>query len=369
MSGPLEVSEIASMLTDRIDDLVSYLFPNAMRQGPEMCVGSLAGEKGQSLRIHVGRNSRRGVWRDFSADQGGDALELVCLARFGGNKKEAIQWAISWMGLDSRDPERLQQYRLEARAAREKRDAIAEAERNKRIASARARWHQGVPIAGTIVETYLQGRGIDLRALGKAPGAIRFHSQLQYGWAKDGAPKLILPGMVTMITALSGQHIATHRTFLKPDGSGKADARDGIPPDAKGRPGDSKKVSGPYTGGHIPVWKGTQSCPLRDIAPGTDIYVSEGIEDGLTVACADPSLRVIAMVALGNLMALELPPQIGNLIILKQNDAPGSDAAKLLARAVSHQRAQGHRVLFVEAPQGVKDLNDLVQQDRNRGVG
>lgn len=361
MSGPLEVSEIAGMLTDRIEDLVDYLFPNAHKQGPEMCVGSLAGEKGQSLRIHIGRDSRRGVWRDFSAGVDGDPLDLVMHARFAGSKKDAVQWAISWMGLDNQDPKRVQQYRLEAKAARESRHAEAESERKKRIGSARARWHQGTAIAGTLVERYLRGRGIDLRALGKAPGAIRFHAGLQYGWAESDADKLILPGMVTMITALSGEHIATHRTFLKPDGSGKADASDGIPPDAKGNPGDAKKVMGPYAGGHIPIWKGEQSCPLRDIKAGTDVYVSEGIEDGLTAAVADPTLRIIAMVALGNLINLQLPAQMGSLIILKQNDPPGSEAAKAMARAVTHHRAEGRRVLFVEAPQGVKDLNDLVR--------
>jgi hypothetical protein len=161
-----------------------------------------------------------------------------------------------------------------------------------------------------------------------------------------------------MITNLAGEHIATHRTWLKLDGSDKAGAAE-LGLDDRGRPNDAKKVRGKYLGGHIPVWKGVQACPLRDVADGTDVYVSEGIEDGLTAAMADPSLRIIAMIALGNLAALELPPQIGRLIILKQNDPPGSKADQAMKRAVTHHRAAGRRVCFVTPPKGVKDLNVL----------
>lgn len=351
----IAVSEIEAMLKDRAESLVSELLPNAVKVGHEMCVGSLHGERGQSLRINIGSGAKRGWWKDFSGSDAGDMLKLVSSVLFGGDIKRAIQWSKSWLGLDDADPGRIQQHRLEARARSEERARTAAAEKEKAAERARSRWHQAQPIGGTIVETYLAGRAIDLRRLGRAPGALRFHPALQYGYQ---GPKP--PAMVAMCTNLAGQHIATHRTWLAADGSGKAGA-DVLGYAANGKANDPRKVMGNYWGGHIPVWKGAHRHPLREIPAGTDVYVSEGIEDALTAACADPGLRIIAAISVGNMMAIGLPPQMGRLIILKQNDPPGSDAERGLARAIAHHRAAGRRVAWVEVPKGVKDLNDLAR--------
>jgi hypothetical protein len=143
---------------------------------------------------------------------------------------------------------------------------------------------------------------------------------------------------------------------LKRDGSGKADAGDGV---AK-----PKKVLGPFDGAHIALWKGAcGTMPLRDVPEGTDVYVSEGIEDGLTAACADPSLRIVAGISVANIGALELPAQIGWLVILAQNDAPGSDADRALNRAIATQRGRGVRVKVARPPRDVKDVNELAQRE------
>lgn len=354
MNALMDVGDIEAMLEDRIESLCHELLPNGIKQGHEWCTSNLTDARtgSYSLRVHVGNGAKRGWWKDFSSHEGGDALKLVAAVLFGGDIKRAIVWAKSWLRLDDEDPQRIEQHRLEARGRAEGRAAEAEKERGRAIAYARARWHQGVPIAGTPVEAYLVGRGIDFRSLGKAPGVIRYHPALQYGYQ---GPKG--PGMVAMITALDGTHVATHRTWLRPDGSGKADL--GL--DARGRPNDPKKVMGPYWGGHIPLWKGVHRCPLKDIPAGTDVYVSEGIEDGLTAACADPSLRIIAGISVGNFVDIALPAQMGALIFLKQNDPAGSEADRMMTRAVKAHRAQGRKVLFVMPPKGVKDLNDLAR--------
>lgn len=364
MAGQLiEVGEIEALLEDRIEALARELLPNVRKEGNELCVGSIAGEPGQSLRIHIGSGSRRGWWKDFSSGDAdkGDALKLIAAVLFGGDIKRAVQWAKGWLGLDDSDPGKIERVKLEARAHQERKASDRAAEEAKGRDRARKRWHQAAALQrGDLVATYLGWRGIDLALLGRAPGAIRFHPKLQYGWGDDA---VTLPAMVAMVTSLAGEHIATHRTWLKRDGSDKAGA-DELGRDDRGEPRDAKKVMGSYLGGHIPVWKGAQSCPLRDIAPGTDVYVSEGIEDGLTAALADPTLRIIAMIALSNLIAIELPPQMGRLIILKQNDPPGSSADKAMKRAVAHHRAQGRRVLFVAPPAGTKDLNVLTDRRR-----
>lgn len=358
----ISVSEINDMLTDGIERLVRELLPNARKSANEMCVGSLAGEPGQSLRIHIGASSKRGWWKDYSSNEGGDALKLIADVLFAGDVRKAVQWAKSWLRLDDDDPARLEQHRIEVKARSVEREQAAEAERRKMIRSAKNRWLQALPIApGDPVDRYLAGRAIDLHALGRAPGALRFHPSLQYGWQGP-----LVPAMVAQVLNLACEQVATHRTWIEPDGSGKA-GPDLIGRDDAGQPNDPKKVMGSPLGGHIPLWKGTHRCPLRDIPPGTDVYVAEGIEDGLTAACADPSIRVICMIALGYLADLQLPEQMGRLIILKQNDPPGSKASKLLARGVQAHRAAGRRVAFIEPPAGYKDLNAMAQAQMESG--
>ena len=351
----LSVGEIEQLLEGSIATLAAELLPNGRKEGHEWRVGSLAGEPGQSLAVHL-TGARAGWWKDFSGGEGGDALKLIAAVLFRGELGPAVAWAISWLRLDDADPARLRQHRLEARAACDKRERQARADADKAARSARKRWHEGKPIGGSIVETYLAGRGLDLRTLGRAPGAIRYHPDLAYGWdAERRCPITTAPAMVTAINALSGEHIATHRTWLTPDGSAKAGPEQGLT-------GKSKKVLGGFEGGHIALWKGACGrMPLRDVPEGTDVYVSEGIEDGLTAAVADPSLRIIAMIALGNLGPLALPARIGRLVVLAQNDGAGTRAHDALLRGVAAQRARGVTVHVAYPPAGVKDINDLVR--------
>jgi hypothetical protein len=74
-------------------------------------------------------------------------------------------------------------------------------------------WHSAKPAHGTLVETYLASRGIHL----PPPDALRFHAGLKH---PSGS---ILPAMVALATnGADGTPIAIHRTFLAPDGFGKA---------------------------------------------------------------------------------------------------------------------------------------------------
>ncbi len=68
--------EIATMLAERIDAVVEYLLPNGVRHNNEWCVGSMAGEAGQSLKIRL-VGAKVGVWKDFASNEsGGDLLDL-----------------------------------------------------------------------------------------------------------------------------------------------------------------------------------------------------------------------------------------------------------------------------------------------------
>jgi len=96
--------EIARMLAERIDQLVIDLLPAGRREGYEWRVGSVAGETGHSLGVHLAGN-KAGVWCDFNGSgDSGDALDLVCAVR-DLNMGQALSWSRLWLGLDDCEAE------------------------------------------------------------------------------------------------------------------------------------------------------------------------------------------------------------------------------------------------------------------------
>src|SRR5436190_8000044 len=124
----LDAAAIAEQLRDRIDALARQLLPNGRHSpGRTYRCGSIAGEEGQSLCVWLD-GPRRGRWRDYAADQGGDALDLVAAVACAGALGAAIRWARGWLGLGSADPELAERLKREAEVARARRRREAERE-------------------------------------------------------------------------------------------------------------------------------------------------------------------------------------------------------------------------------------------------
>ncbi|WP_412758184.1 toprim domain-containing protein [Legionella bozemanae] len=90
--------EISKQLSQRAEDVACYFLPNGKREGNEWCVGSIAGEAGKSLRVHL-VGEKAGVWCDFANESDkGDLLDLWALKR---NLKisEAIKEAAHYLGI------------------------------------------------------------------------------------------------------------------------------------------------------------------------------------------------------------------------------------------------------------------------------
>ena len=83
----------------------------------------------------------------------------------------------------------------------------------RRSETALAIWQTARSAKGSLVETYLALRGIDL----PLPDVLRVHPGLKH---PSGA---ILPAMVALVTdGVEGAPRAIHRTYLARDGAGKA---------------------------------------------------------------------------------------------------------------------------------------------------
>src|SRR5437764_9160441 len=94
----MKAPDIALMLAGRIDQLVRDLLPAGHREGHEWRCGSVAGERGDSLGVHL-TGLKAGVWSDFSTGQKGDAVDLVREV-LGLNMRDAVRWSLRWLGVD-----------------------------------------------------------------------------------------------------------------------------------------------------------------------------------------------------------------------------------------------------------------------------
>ena len=227
----------------------------------------------------------------------------------------AVAAALRDRGLSERDGSHKRDYSVEQAADDQKRGQQA-------MEVARAT----IPIIGTIAETYLWGRGITCPL---PVGALRFHPAC---WHSSGRH---LPAMVARVLGSDGY--AVHRTYLKPDGSGKADVE------------PVKAMLGNCAGGAVQL-----------VGADGALVVCEGVETGLSLASGllqRPATIWAAMSASG-MGNLRLPTTPARLTIATDGDDAGRDAAHKLA---DRAHKLGWSVTFLHAPDG-KDWNDVLQE-------
>jgi len=260
-------------------------------------------------------NDAKGFYHCFGCGAHGDVLDW--LHRFEGlsfvEAIERLRREAGETGSAIRAPERREPDR---ETARKQADALAI-------------WRASRPIGGTIAEIYLR----EARALGvDLPDCLRFHPALRI----DPREPTEFPAMVAAVADLSGAIVAIQRTFLLPDGSGKA---------AVDRP---KRGLGPVGQGAV--------C----LAPaGLVIGLAEGIETGLS---AMELFRVPVWCVLGsNLSRIVLPAGAHNVALFADCGEAGERAA-LVASRVFHE--QGRKVA-VRFPSRGKDFNDELKARRH----
>lgn len=376
------LEQIKDMLTAQADSVAQRYAPPAS--------GSYT-DKGVYFTLNPGRADRSvgsfcirvsgpkaGRWNDYANGTHGDLIDLIALS-LGLSASDAIREARAFLGLEHETPE-LRRARDAAAAAQkarrqdeERRQKDEAARRRKR---AEALWLSAQDqIAGTPVELYLRGRGIDLRALGHQPRAIRYHAACRFFHREDDPEtgevfevNLPLPAMVTAIVDGSGALMAAHRTYLglRPDGRwGKAEIanpRNGaiLPP---------KKVYGDFKGGCIRLGngigpRGGYAGRLADCPPGTRVYIAEGIETALSARVLRPEARVLAAVSLANMGQIVLPANVAEVVLITDRDDHPQAVAQL-ERAIAAHAAQGRLVMTWASDRPGEDLNDALMRVRN----
>jgi hypothetical protein len=356
-----DLDRINAELARRIDDVVGRLFSNAVKDGGVWALGDLNDKPGRSLKIWR-RGVKQGEWWDFSEGRGGHPLGLVIEAALGGkgDAGEGIRWAAKFCGVDGEEtPE--ERAKREANAARQR----EQREREEADAAARKRraaqglFLHGGPIAGTMAEDYLRGRGVDLRRLGRQPGSLRFHPTVRCPDSGRDRPALLAG-------ASDAQGFLTvHRTYLFRLNDGRVVKADAAAVPAVWRMVDAKKLYGPMNGGIVSIWRGDSGKPLHAMPAGEWIVLTEGIEDAVSVAIAAPEMRVGCVVALPFLGRAFLPKQCGG-VLWHRHRGDGPKAVGDLERQYQALRARGIDVKEIWAPDNEKDFNAwLMKQNRD----
>jgi hypothetical protein len=305
-----DAGSVAAALAERIADLaVSLLGPPTSRSPVEW-----RWRRKGSLGVHVA-GPKRGRVFDNEADKHGDGLDLIQWER-GGTLPDAIRWAQAWLG----DPVAT---RMPPAPAKPPRPAQAAPDK-ARAALPMQLWREALPAAGSPVEAYLQWRGLDLPP--DAP--LRFHPACPRGAER-------LPAMLALMTdPATGQPSGgVHRTFLAPDGRGKAT-------------GQAKMMLG---GAGI-----IRLVPEDDV--GTGLGIAEGIETALAVMQRWRWRPVWAAGSAGGIANLPVLPGIEALTVFADRDASGT-GMKAATACCERWIAAGREARIAAPPAG--DFADL----------
>ncbi len=307
-----DMREVSRLLAERIEDLAMALLAAqpSMKDREEWRWGT----KGSLAVVVFG--DKRGQFFDHEVGQGGDAIDLICHLR-RCSRKDAWLWAVAWLGQAPEPPPPAPARTAPRRPASDLWGVI---------------WSTGRPAAESPVERYLASRGLELPA--GAP--LRFHAACPRGAEA-------LPAMLAlMVDPETGKPCGVHRTYLQPDGSGKAD----VSP-AKMMLGDAGVM---------------RLVPDEEVATG--LGIAEGIETSLAIMQHTGWAPVWATGSAGGIARFPVLAGIEALTIWADHDLvnpktgkrPGLDAAD---KCAARWYAAGRTVTIQSPPEGTDWLDAL----------
>jgi Toprim domain len=301
---PRDASDLARRLARNAEAVCRHYLSNGRRQGRYWTVGDVRNTPGRSMYVRLsGPESGPGAaghWSDAALAEYGDLLDVIRESCGFIDFRDVAEEARRFLSLP----------RAQLRRAPKPVPAGSPEAAQRLIAMSQ-------PIRRTLVETYLCHRGIT--AVHDA-GALRFHPRCYYR-PDDGSPTQTRPAMIAAVTDLSGAITGAHRTWLAPDGIGKA-------------PVDTPRRAMGHLLGHA----------VRFGAAGDVLAAGEGIETMLSLRCALPAMPMAAALSANHLAALLLPPTLRRLYIACDADAAGDRA---LAALTERAEAAGIDVLVL----------------------
>jgi len=297
---PRDAAELTHRLAREAEAVCRHYLSNGRRVGNYWQVGDVRNTAGRSMFVRLkprGPGGRpAGKWTDAATGEHGDLLDVIKESCGLVDFHDVTEEARRFLSLPRSQPEPDSPARLSP-------VPVGSPE------SARRLFAMSQPIAGTVVETYLRGRGItDLHGI----DSLRFHPRCYYRPEVD-APTEIWPAMIAAVTNLQDSITGAHRTWLDPSGCDKA-------------PVDTPRRAMGHLLGHA----------VR-FGPASDVMAAgEGIETMLSVRCIIPTMPIVAALSAAHLGAILFPATLRRLYVVHDNDRAGDGAvAGLFDRARS----------------------------------
>lgn len=317
-----DASDLARRLARNAEDVCRHYLPQGRRQGRYWLVGDVEGSPGRSLFVRLtGPDTGKGAagkWTDAATGEHGDLLDLIAANQRLASLADTLEEARRFLSLPPPEPKAFEPLSPVPTGSPE---------------AARRLWAMSQPINGTLAEAYLRKRGItDLRDC----GALRFHSNCWYRPDAEDPPNTpsAFPALIAAVRDADGTLTGVHRTWLDPDGSGKATVS------------TPRRAMGNLLGNGV---RFSQAGPV--------MIAGEGIETMLSLRQIMPAMPMIAGLSAGHLSALQLTSSLRRIYIARDNDPAGHHAADTLAeRAIEN----GVEPLLLTASLG--DFNDDLQR-------
>ncbi len=322
-TGLYDLDEIAARLRKRASEWVPQHFPGGRREGGEWRLANINGDpprkNGSCVISLVGEHA--GDWIEFDGGGGGGPIDALAQAT-GLGGRALYAYAAKLVGIGPKA----------GKAKPRKPAAGRRSLRNNYADEIDAIVSATTPIAGTVGEDYLKARRLEDRR----STDLLFHPDLAHWESRSSHP-----AMVAIIRGQTGERMAIHRTWLRADGSGKADVS------------KPRMMLGQVGGGAV---------RLASVGADNLLGVAEGIETALSVMAACPDIPVWATLSAVGLERVLLPPEVQSVVILADHDASGTGlraAEALASRLVAEERG----VRIAMPPIEGDDFNDLLQRE------
>jgi phage/plasmid primase-like uncharacterized protein len=294
-----DASKLAGRLALEAEAVCRHYLSNGKRAGRYWVVGDINNAPGRSLfvRLQDSPKGRAGKWTDAATGAHGDLLDIIRESLGLRDFAEVAKEARRFLKLPRSERQPTQ---------RSARPAVPARSRE----AARRLFAISSPIQGTVVETYLQGRGIADIHHG---GSLRFHPRCYYR-PDEQLPTETWPAMIASVTDFAGRITGVHRTWLDPRGFDCV--RLGKAPIATPR-----RAMGDLLGNAVRFGE------VNDV-----LAAGEGIETILSLRYALPTLPMAAALSANHLAAMLLPSGLRRLYIASDDDAAGAAAQAILTR-------------------------------------
>ncbi|QRM47167.1 toprim domain-containing protein [Rhizobium sp. BG4] len=315
----LSPGELAERLAQDAEAVCRHYLSAGRRAGHYWLVGDVDNTRGASLYVHLA-GPRAGRWTDAATGQFGDLLDLIRETCGLIDFRDVAFEARRFLSLPRPEP-------LSPSRSGSQDPAVVAPPASER---ARRLFRTTQPLAGTLADAYLRGRGI-LR--GPDHAVLRFHAACYYRDLVTGQTSSY-PALIAAVTGPGGEITGIHRCFLDPAGGGKA------------RVDNPRRALGALLG------NGVRFCFPLD-APIPVVAAGEGLETVLSLSQVMPGMPLVAALSASHLAAFRFPPGCQRIYIAADADAAGRHAVERLSR-----RAQICGILPLVLSPELSDFNE-----------